>query len=312
MDEIAEPGMVAVTDPATALDWRRRGLPDGYEDWVNDRSEHRRTSSALLRLGLWCGAAAFVLCSHVAFALVFIGWDRPKVSAGEQPAAVMVDLVPLPASVETAPAQQPIDSTVRDSTAKLLLEPPVVATFGLSSNPSSDPAGSVAAPALAIVASPAPNSAAPPVPQPRKRTTPTAKPAAHAERSQRRPVPAPSREIAHATDMSANSAPSATFGAGLTPSELPSTWKSRLLAHLDRHKRYPANAGGVSGISLLSFTMDRQGRVLGFFIARSSGSTPLDEETLAMIQRAAPLPAVPNEIPGEPLQFTVPVRFSVR
>ena len=43
----------------------------------------------------------------------------------------------------------------------------------------------------------------------------------------------------------------------------------------------------------LSFTVDRNGRVLARSIARSSGVAALDEEVLAMVQRAQPLPAFP-------------------
>jgi protein TonB len=63
---------------------------------------------------------------------------------------------------------------------------------------------------------------------------------------------------------------------------------------------------------MLSFTVGRGGQLLGSRLARSSGSAALDAETQAMLRRAQPLPAFPPELPGTSLNFTVPVRFSIR
>ncbi|WP_439925939.1 energy transducer TonB [Nitrobacter sp. JJSN] len=63
------------------------------------------------------------------------------------------------------------------------------------------------------------------------------------------------------------------------------------MSHLDRYKRYPnaARAQRVEGTALLSFEMDRGGRVLTYYLVRSSGWPELDDEVLAMIERASPL-----------------------
>src|SRR3546814_18962005 len=51
------------------------------------------------------------------------------------------------------------------------------------------------------------------------------------------------------------------------------TWRSLLLAHLERHKRYPRRARWrrQEGVVHLRFAMDREGHVLAAQIARSSG-----------------------------------------
>jgi protein TonB len=105
-----------------------------------------------------------------------------------------------------------------------------------------------------------------------------------------------------------------TFGHNTFVTDLPSTWKSALLAHLERFKRYPETAKSrhEEGISLLSFTLDRNGRVLSFFVARGSGSDDLDGAAQAMIERASPVPAIPDDVPGRTVQLVVPVRFTVR
>lgn len=88
-------------------------------------------------------------------------------------------------------------------------------------------------------------------------------------------------------------------------------WKARLLSHLERYKRYPSEARmkGTEGTALLSFGMDRDGRVLRYHLVRSSGSPELDDEAFAMIVRASPLPPVPPEISAQVVQLVVPVRF---
>ncbi len=105
-----------------------------------------------------------------------------------------------------------------------------------------------------------------------------------------------------------------TFGYTTSVTDLPSAWKSRLLAHLERFKLYPETAQSrhEDGVSLLSFTLDRDGRVLSFFIVRSSGSDELDAAAQAMIERASPVPPVPEDVPGQMVQLVVPVRFTVR
>jgi protein TonB len=93
--------------------------------------------------------------------------------------------------------------------------------------------------------------------------------------------------------------------------DVPSAWKARLLSHLDRYKQYPnaARAKGMEGTALLSFGMDRNGRVLGYHLVRSSGFPELDNEAFAMIARASPLPPAPAELGAQVVQLVVPVRF---
>ena len=92
------------------------------------------------------------------------------------------------------------------------------------------------------------------------------------------------------------------------------TWQGRLLAHLERRKRYPAEARArrLEGVAHVRFTMDRQGRVLSVVLERSAGHAALDREALALLQRAQPLPAPPPETPGERITLTVPVEFFIR
>ena len=88
-------------------------------------------------------------------------------------------------------------------------------------------------------------------------------------------------------------------------------WQSRLMAHLERRKRYPAAAKRRrdEGVATVRFSIDASGNVLSAQLARSSGVPELDEEVVAMVRRASPVPAPP---PGAKLDITVPVRFNIR
>lgn len=91
-------------------------------------------------------------------------------------------------------------------------------------------------------------------------------------------------------------------------------FQKALLRHLNRHKRYPpgARAKREQGVVYVRFAMDRRGRVLRADIERRSKYVPLDEEGLALLRRAQPLPEPPVELEGDPLEMVVPVEFSLR
>jgi periplasmic protein TonB len=91
-------------------------------------------------------------------------------------------------------------------------------------------------------------------------------------------------------------------------------WESELVAHIERFKRYPAEARArrEQGIARVAFTIDRDGWVSSTRIVQTSGSSELDREALAMLTRAQPVPRPPNRVPSSELSFTVPVRFNIR
>ncbi|HEY8331447.1 MAG TPA: energy transducer TonB, partial [Pseudomonas sp.] len=98
-----------------------------------------------------------------------------------------------------------------------------------------------------------------------------------------------------------------------SPQALPS-WQSRLLAHLNRHKRYPEDARrrGQQGVVKLRFVVDGRGQVLSFALAGKSGSASLDRATLQMIRRAQPLPVPPAELLQDGrLEVVAPFAYSL-
>ena len=101
-------------------------------------------------------------------------------------------------------------------------------------------------------------------------------------------------------------------GTGETARRLRATWQKQLLAHLDRHKRYPHERAQKSAEIYVRFTLDRMGHVLSTTIEKGSGDTAFDEAALAMVKRSDPVPAPPPLIADEGLSFTLPVIFRVK
>jgi protein TonB len=90
------------------------------------------------------------------------------------------------------------------------------------------------------------------------------------------------------------------------------TWQKQLVAHLDRHKRYPAQRQQKTAEILIGFILDRSGHVLSTSIVKGSGDTAFDEAALAMIRRSDPVPQPPPLVADEGLNFTLPVIFRVK
>ena len=237
----------------------------------------------------WTACLLIVLALHGGLLLIAMLRQAVIEPIGMPPAAVMMDLAPLPAvsapTVQTPPPepeQQPLP-----------LPGPELPKF----EPSPAPHPPVALPA----------------PQPPK-------PKPKAQRIERPPVP--QREPVSAPPTSAPAAtvptpPEPTASTSQTASSASSTratWQAQLVAWLEKYKRYPrvAQEQRQQGVAYLRFTIDRQGKVLASQINRSSGFELLDDEVLALIQRAQPLPSPPAEVTGDRIELQVPVAFSLR
>ncbi len=101
-------------------------------------------------------------------------------------------------------------------------------------------------------------------------------------------------------------------GTGESARRMRATWQKELIAHLDKHKRYPAERQQKTAEIIVSFVLDRTGHVLSTSIAKGSGDTAFDEAALAMIKRSDPVPQPPPLVADEGLNFTLPVIFRVK
>jgi len=101
-------------------------------------------------------------------------------------------------------------------------------------------------------------------------------------------------------------------GTGESARRMRATWQKELIAHLDKHKRYPAERSQKGAEILVSFALDRMGHVLSAGIVKGSGDAAFDQAALAMVRRSDPVPQPPPGVADEGLQFTLPVIFKVR
>jgi protein TonB len=101
-------------------------------------------------------------------------------------------------------------------------------------------------------------------------------------------------------------------GTGASAQRLRATWQKELIAHLDRHKRYPTDRSQKSAEIVVSFALDRMGHVLSTRIVKGSGDAAFDEAALAMVRRSDPVPQPPPAVADEGLNFTLPVIFRIK
>lgn len=254
----------------------------------------RSLRDEVLRWSLAALAVAFV---HAAVAGAVLLWKKSESFAEPAAAPILVELSPLPVAPEAEPTDIAPGPEMSQSSPSMRVEPEKKLTETIPDSP-------VPEPEVALDRQDAKEDRKKPDP---KKQTAKAEPD-----SKDKDPPAP--QTTAPPRIKAKRAPRiAAPRIGLTSSTASqASWRSALVAHLNRHKRYPGDAGGATGTAVLRFSIDRNGRVTGYSLARSSGSGALDREVLAMIQRANPLPPPPPDVGGSQFSFGVPVRFNVR
>lgn len=92
------------------------------------------------------------------------------------------------------------------------------------------------------------------------------------------------------------------------------TYEQQLLSWLNQYKQYPKLAlrRGIEGDCVVRIVIDRSGRVQSSSLEVSSKNNLLDREALAMVERANPFPAPPQEVPGRTLEYVIPVSFDLQ
>jgi periplasmic protein TonB len=122
---------------------------------------------------------------------------------------------------------------------------------------------------------------------------------------------APNRTAAKPQTAQAREAPNFHAPVASTPSNSNArlNWISQIQGILERNKGHPPGTEKDNGVSILAFSLNRQGRVTSAHIARSSGSPAFDAETLALVHRVQPFPPPPPEVAGIQIPFVVPVHY---
>lgn len=242
----------------------------------------------------WLGAGAASLVVHAALiGVVAVGFSHIA-SAPEIEPVVVVELPPLPAIAETrstSPVPSPVDRsrpTAQDLVTPSTPVPPIEVprvNSPLPSNPITLPPPEQPLPAPAR-AQPAPTAA---------------------------PVPLPAAAPTPATAGSSN-VQTSTPGNDPKAKAAEADYFSLVSAHLKRRKQYPAEAKKAQqqGVVTVRFTVSRDGQVSGVSIKKSSGHPLLDQATLNLMQRVAPLPRFPRSMTKDSVTVSLPIDYSLR
>jgi protein TonB len=264
---------------------------------------------------LWAAAAITALAAHAGLG-VWVARQPPGRPVAT-PAAVMIDLAPAPAAPEAEttriapdthdapgkmapPSDAPPDPALPDNSAPVpeapLPEPADVPRA--EALPDIEPPPEVPEAEVAVLRPVARPPDLPPRPTP-QRAQPQASPTPDANRAR-----ASTEALAPQPAAPRNSTAAV---ASITPEQ----WRSTLMKHLERHKRYPAGSRirRVEGVAQVRFTIDQGGRVLSAGLDGSSGNAELDAEALALLRRASPVPTPP---PGFTGSITAPIAFELR
>lgn len=241
-------------------------------------------------------AAVAIVLLHVAVIAAVLLWHKRPEPAGVSLPAVFVELAPAAAAQQIQTEDLAPGPQVQEAEAPPPEPPKKVTEEQLPPTP----------------AQPEPVVAAPPKVEPKPEPTPVKPPPVreHAKKPIKNKLV--EQSTAAKADRIAPESPATSSRAAAAAAA--ASYGRILSAHLQRFKQYPssARANGEQGTTSLNFTVTRSGRVTGSRLVRSSGHASLDQETMALIQRAQPLPSFPPEMRDASQNFTVPFSFTVR
>jgi protein TonB len=267
----------------------------------------------------WGGALATILALHAGAGLSgFIVWNRTE-PPSPPPAAIMLELMP-------APAAPPAPQVIAPPEPTPPAEPEIDLTQLLPPIPELPPTPpDIPTPEVVL-----------PKPEPEKKKVEEPKPEKPKEKPKKvekpkpkpKPDPEPEPEVVQKPTQQTVQQQAAKAAAPVQPSAAPAapsaadvarianakaTWEGLLQAHLQKFQKYPRSAQrrNVEGTAWIRFRMDRDGKVLSYSLDRTSEHDVLDEAALAMLERAQPLPALPDDVPGSSIEITVPTNFNI-
>lgn len=268
-------------------------LSCSFADWRSEQLRSARREETV-RWG-----ASFLAVLAVCSSVLWWGLHLPvqRVAVPEPPpAAIAIDMAPEPVSTPTPPTDVPPGPQQTRSIPDPALTKP---------------------PKIAAPPSPAINPPVPvPAPDKPHRIVKKHKPVTLLNRQKPDQTPPAETTTAPPSSEAPPAPEQAAPASGSSSSKVshdPLTWQGALLAQLEKYKRYPADAmtEHQEGVPTVTFSMDRKGHVLSVTLASSSGYTLLDQEAVALPQRAQPLPAPPDSVTGDPITLTVPVEFYI-
>ncbi|MDH2383339.1 energy transducer TonB [Bradyrhizobium sp. CER78] len=98
---------------------------------------------------------------------------------------------------------------------------------------------------------------------------------------------------------------------GAAPQASPSiaTWKQDVSSRLRQARRYPPLAPGQGGTATVRFRIDRTGHLVSSWLVENTGIPAIDGEALAIVERAQPFAALPDDVKDDTAVLTVPFNF---
>lgn len=280
-------------------------------------------------LSLWSTAVAFSLALHFGGALLFLR-NSPMTTADNPPSAIMMEVAFEPEAIQTENNEISLDQQSADFSAQQTNQPVEIQVESqiIDNLPLEQSIEDTAVVEFSETITPEPEitsldelvtaqleKAEVPLPAARHRL------ALNKETLDKKPIRKPQRQIAatasqakiqaQAQVIQANRNAARQASSGVSSSSItPAKWLSRLMAHLEKRKKYPrgARARGEIGTAYVRFRIDAAGNVLSSSLAGSSGFPELDNEVLAMVRRASPVPVPPIEANKT---ITAPIKFSV-
>ena len=246
-----------------------------------------------LHLGRWVAAVVFVLVAHVGIAASYMFLKPEAGITGADVPALMIEFAPEAAAPETesdlAPGPETFDSqaTLQPEVKQQAADEPVIE---LPPVPSLDQDLVLPPKKEELVEKQE-------VPQP-KPPEPVEVPVQQQVQSVKQPTSNPKVEKRAEKPVAPRAGTTAARNAM-------ANYATTLSAHLQRFKR-PAKGRGTA---VVSFTVNRSGKVMASRIVRSSGSSAVDDEAMAMIARAQPMPPFPAIISLSEESFVQAIRF---
>lgn len=278
--------------------------------WQYERDGESLVTSATR----WFGAAVAVAVVQGGIAYAVLNWPRAAEHAGEPAGAIMIDIAPVISAPDVPPQEVAVgpDQAASEESISNISDEVVEELLEMEDTPVARPQPIEDIPKLAelqhaeailpqkIEEQPLPEEKEPEVDKLVEQKKAKKPPRKQSVASQAMAA----RAVENAKKAKTNAAPRA----GTSSSMSAATWRGRLVAHLNRHKRHPG--GGARGTASISFTINRSGAVTGVRLTRSSGNSALDSAAVALARRASPVPAPPSSVSGGTVTVNVPIRFT--
>ena len=201
----------------------------------------------LADLRRWAICGAVIVLAHGAIAAGTINW-REEIEAAEPAAAIVIEFAPVPVAppmpeTNIAPGPEQVMSEASPATPIEQVEQKQKTPEKVASRPVEEPPPEI---------KPAPNPDVALEPPRQERAT---------QRPQNPRTPAPTTSAPQALPERSAAVPAAPMQGRVTPntSNAVPTWKTHILALLERHKRYPeiAQSRRQQGIAQVFFSLDR-------------------------------------------------------